>query len=74
MEGNEFRIEGVQKGESADAAIHERILKNREAQTLSDLAAVNAGLSLGLTVAQATKHFAGDAAFRELAEQGFLKD
>ena len=72
--GNEFRVTGDGEGEpkdSADSAIHERILKNPRATIRADIAAVNAGLSLGLSMAESLAMFAGDGAFRFVAGQGF---
>lgn len=58
--GNEFRIEGVDEGESPDAALHETLLANPSAQRRSNLAAVQAGVSLGLPLARALELFGGD--------------
>jgi hypothetical protein len=69
--GAEWGLEGVAEGQSGDAGLHEPLLKKRDAAMLSDLAAVNAGLRLGLPMATCLRMFAGDKAFRAIADQGF---
>lgn len=70
---NEFRIEGS-GAESADAALHESLLQNEEAEARSDIVAVNQAISMGIPIEIAARLFAGDLARSRLIAAGLLSE
>ena len=69
---DEFRIVGNAIGDSPDAALHESMLDNPEAEAMSDLMAVKQALKMGMSIEDAVRHFAGDLARKRLIEDGFM--
>jgi hypothetical protein len=70
---NEFRIEGS-GSESPDAALHESLLANENAEANADIAAVQAAMSLGVPIESAVSMFAGDLARSRLIAEGLLNE
>ena len=70
---NEFRIIGIADGESADAALHESILDNPEAEAMSELMTIEWALKNGMDLDMAVEAYAGDLARKRLIERGILK-
>lgn len=68
---NEFRIEGA-GSESADAALHESLLQNEEAEAMADIAAVKTAIAAGVPVDLAVRLLAGDLARARLIAAGLL--
>lgn len=69
---NEFRIVGNAIGESPDAALHESMLDNPEAEAMSELMAIEHAMKNGMDLDSAVRHFAGDLARKRLIEKGIL--
>ncbi len=69
---NEFRITGLEIGESPDSALHESMLDNPEAEAMSELMAVKQALKMGMSIEDAVHHFAGDLARERLIEEGIM--
>lgn len=68
---DEFRIEGS-CSESPDAALHESVLQNEEAEAMADIAALKQAIALGIPVETAVRLFAGDLARTRLIAAGLL--
>lgn len=74
MKSNEFEITGVAEGDSADAALHEPLLANKDAAAMSELMAVDALIKIGISVEEAANACAGPETRARLIDSGLLKE
>lgn len=72
-QANEFRITGA-GSESADAALHDSMLQNEEAEAMSDIAAFDAAISIGIPVELAASSLLGDLARSRLIAAGIISE
>lgn len=70
---DEFRIVGNAIGDSPDAALHESMLDNPEAEAMSELMTIEWALKNGMDLDRAVEAYAGELARKRLIDQGILK-